>query len=221
MAIIYSRSILRALPSPPVAVILSVAGFAGIALILRRLLTSIELTIRAGDLGQQLSDRARVLHARPPSSFVRHFLTGAPARADGVPMKEFMYTCFEQDVQHGARVENVAIPTHQPGQTRRLRMVSFNVHFFRAGYSTVVRHDASDEILDIIRSLNADLLLLQEVPASEKTRLMHKLQAWGYEYAVAAPSAEVHTLPPDSAAYPNERLQAMLPSKQPPQTIAS
>ena len=83
-------SVLRLLPSPPTAVLLSLAGLSLIGVLVRRLLANVESVTSASSAGgRQLTERERAhtLHSRPAASFVEHFMSGTPARASGVSMK--------------------------------------------------------------------------------------------------------------------------------------
>eukprot|EP00966_Prymnesium_polylepis_P257442 5947289-Prymnesium_polylepis.1 len=129
-----------------------------------------------------------------------------------------MYDCFKRDVERG-REENEAIPKKagaDPGSaSSQVRVVSFNVHYFRAGFSDVNLYDSFDEVVDELRRLDADILLLQEVPVSllQNGAVEAQLRRHGYVHSVAAGSADVHVLSTSSSAFPNERLHVMIASR--------
>jgi len=152
---------------------------------------------------------------RAAAHFVQHLLGGAQRPKD-MTMKEFMYECFRRDVARGQRSENMVIPEHTGILTSvsRLRLLSFNVHFFRSGYSGVELGDSSDEIFAVVKLLNPDLVLLQEVPASRIAETEQRLQALGYAYHVAAGSGDAHVLPP-TGSFAHERLHVCIASRLP------
>ena len=157
------------------------------------------------------------LYTRPTAHWVQHLIDGSPRPAN-LSFKAFMYECFKRDVVRGERGENLDIPTHDPlhRTTARLRIVSWNVHFFRSGYSNVVLGDGLPEAKRVLSHLQADVLLLQEVPPS----LLGELRSWlhtaeAYEHFVAAPSADPHVLAADSAAFAGERLHVVIASRLP------
>ena len=150
---------------------------------------------------------------------IQHFQSGESERPAGLSFKEFFYECFEKDVARGKELENPRIPKHsafslspQSSQVP-LRLVSFNVHFFQRGFSNVLKGSSHEEVLQILSELNADVLLLQEVPQSAVADLARRLAAMGYPHHVAAGSADAHVLSADSAAYPRERLHVMVASR--------
>ena len=160
--------------------------------------------------------------SRPASAFVQHMMDGAKKPA-GVSMKDFMYQCFQKDVARGMATENPAIPPHSGfvGSSRaalasqqRLRLVSFNVHFFRSGFSAVELAVTFDDVLSIVAELSADLLLLQEVPKSAVPQIEKRLASAGFPHCVAAGSADAHVLPAEQS-YPGERLHVVLASRLP------
>ena len=134
-------------------------------------------------------------------------------------MKEFMYESFRRDVSRGITIENPSIPAHSGvasgGVPRRLRLVSFNVHFFQKGYSGVELGDSREEVLKLVADLNPELLLLQEVPKSVLPDLYRRLAAIGFPHVVAGGSADAHVLADDIASYPGERLHVVLASRLP------
>lgn len=129
---------------------------------------------------------------RAPASFVRHLLTGTPSKVPGTSFKEFMYQCFLADAKaledgpisltHHARPPLHPIGFFDPAQSstsddvssgrvghqglllkRQLRAMSFNVHFFRRGYSDVALSDSTEEVLAVVKDVNPDILFIQEV----------------------------------------------------------
>jgi hypothetical protein len=89
-------------------------------------------------------------HARPPKHTVGFFdaaAATAPGSGGGHPSGG------------GSRAGQQAAAA----PPRRLRAVSFNVHFFRRGYSDVALSDSTEEVLAVVKQLNPDLLFLQEV----------------------------------------------------------
>jgi endonuclease/exonuclease/phosphatase family metal-dependent hydrolase len=155
------------------------------------------------------------VHARLPCSFVRHMLGGGRIPA-GLSPKEFLYESFCHDVRSQC-VGNGSIPPHAAGkvaQERRLRVVTFNVHYFQAGYSGVDKGDTTDEVMDILSQLNGDVLLLQEVPASLVKTVERRLATFGYPHTIAASSGDAHVLP-SSCAFPGQRLHVLVSSRLP------
>lgn len=130
--------------------------------------------------------------------------------------KDWMYSCFENDVAIGARRWNNKIPTQTPFHTAgfnpgegNLRVVTFNVHFFRVGFSSFVKEidgDSLETCLEVIAALSPDVLLLQEVPASLVETVSARLVAMGFPHSSFAGSADVHVLPSDFRHFPSERL---------------
>lgn len=152
---------------------------------------------------------ARVLHDRPPGAFVQRALDGRPL-PPGAGARQFMYDCFKRDVRE---LEfNSSLPRHAVG-LGKLRVVSFNVHFFRTGYAGVVGGDSYDETLRLVRELNADVYLLQEVPRSLVPSLRRRLAELGLTHAVAAGSGDAHVRDPKSKAFPGERLHVLVASR--------
>eukprot|EP00937_MAST-01D_sp_MAST-1D-sp2_P007460 g7460.t1 len=147
------------------------------------------------------------------AEWTRHLMSGNKKPA-GMSFKEFMYECFRRDVERG-RARNADIP-RRPHARSALRVVTFNVHFLSAGYSGVVLRDSEDDVLGVIRELDADVLLLQEVPASRVRPLARRLaRELGYAHSVAAGSADVHVLDKAIARHGGERLHAQLFSRWP------
>lgn len=135
------------------------------------------------------------------------------ATPTGLSRKQFMYDCFVKDVARGLERDNAAIPARPA--TGRLRVVSYNVHFFRAGFSDVELRDSFDEVMGVISHLDADVCLLQEVPMSLVSLSQERLRALGYAHSVAAGSADVHVLAASSKSFAGERLHVLLASKLP------
>ena len=132
---------------------------------------------------------------RAPASFVRHLLTGTPSKLLGTSFKEFMYQCFLADSKELIDrpmhlTQHARPPPHSRGffdpasfvvdfnenekqlqlaplSKRQLRAMSFNVHFFRRGYSDVALSDSTDEVLSVVKQVNPDLLFVQEVTLVE------------------------------------------------------
>ena len=162
--------------------------------------------------------------SRPAAHVVSHWLRGEPVRPTGMTFKDFFYECYKSDVEYGAMIENPAIPRHvqfvpvQAGLrqcSRRLRVVSFNLHFFQEGFSNVLKGSNRATVVGIIQELNADVLLLQELPHSAVDDFASELASMGYSHHVAAGSSDAHVLPADSVAYPSERLHVMVASRLP------
>ena len=170
----------------------------------------IALRVRAFNAQQQ---RQRREWARDPAEWTQHLMSGGKKPAD-IPVKEFMYKCFKRDVERG-RSRNADIPQRSVPRNG-MRVVTFNVHFLCAGYSEVVLYDSEDEVTRVVRTLDADVLLLQEVPESRVRPLSHKLaRELGYAHSVAAGSADVHVLDSSVARFGGERLHVLVLSRWP------
>jgi len=155
-----------------------------------------------------------LLHQRPAAHVVQSLMANEPKPAD-MSFKQYMYENFKHDVARG-RDENRAIPHHGGlGDSASLRVISFNVHYFRAGYSDQDLHDSTEEVMQIVSQLNPDLCLLQEVPATLVPATQRRFSTLGYAHSVAAGSADVHVLAPSSASFAGERLHVMVLSKLP------
>ena len=153
--------------------------------------------------------------ARPAACFVQGALERLPP-PPGTSQKERMYECFRIDVERGRRLENPQIPPRRGGfNAAGLRMTSFNVHFFRSGYSSVELADSFEEVIAVITELNSEVIMLQEVPQSLVEETRRRLRNLGYEHSVAAGSADVHVLPASSAGFPGQRLHVLVASKLP------
>ena len=159
---------------------------------------------------------AEVAWSRPPARFVQHLLTGFPAKPPRVPFKRFMYDCFLEDVAALAGSSVAAVSAAPRGLA--LRLATFNVHFFRRGFSDVALEDSRAVVLADLTALDPDVAFLQEVPASEVEGLREDLRKRGWFHFVAAGAADVHVLP-DSVgpvvSFPGERLHACIASKLP------
>ena len=127
-----------------------------------------------------------------------------------------MYGCFLKDIAALKNVDAV-LPQHQgfSDSFRTLRVATFNVHFFRSGFSSVTLEDSTLDALSVVETLNPDIMLFQEVPASALEYLSSKLRSMGFLHFVAAGSADVHVLPADmpNFPFPGDRLHACLASK--------
>lgn len=127
--------------------------------------------ITTRSLSKSSADK-EILLDRPAACYVQRMLDRVAA-PPGTSHKEVMYDCFLRDVERGRLVENPQIPLHRSIGSRyaqggklqggKLRVVSFNVHFFRSGYSEVELGDSFEEVLGVIGDLNPDICLLQEV----------------------------------------------------------
>lgn len=69
---------------------------------------------------------------RPPSHFVEHLMYGSPDPAN-MKYRDFMYECFLRDIARGPH--SGPSPSWQQNPFA-LRLVTFNVHFFRVKFST-------------------------------------------------------------------------------------
>ena len=187
-------------------------GVLSAALILRKLREPLHEIQRI-----RISTRDRF--TRPAATFVQHIMDGTK-RPAGVPMKAFMYDCFRHDVARGKLAENPRIPRHDgflagAAPSQRLRLVSFNVHFFQMGYSGVELGDSRVPVLALIAELHPDLMLLQEVPQSVLPDVTARLAAIGFPHCVAAGSADAHVLDKKLKSFPGERLHVVLASRLP------
>ena len=96
-----------------------------------------------------LMRRNMAAHMRPPCSFVQHMLAGGRI-PNGTSPKEFLYQSFCEDVS-AQRAVNNTIPKHPvSGVSRKVRVVTFNVHYFQAGYSAVDKGDTQDEVMEVL-----------------------------------------------------------------------
>ena len=157
---------------------------------------------------------------RPTARLVQALMDNEPTPS-GMTRKQFMYDCFKRDVARG-RLENPSIPDHRglissttTAENWRLRVVSFNVHFFRVGYSDQMLADSFEEVTTVLSHLHADVCLLQEVPASLVAVTKRRMQTLGYAYSVSAGSGDAHVLPAEFTSFPAERLHVMILSKLP------
>ena len=151
--------------------------------------------------------------SRPAAHWVQHAMDGAKRPAN-VSFKDFFYECYHRDIARGEAFENTEIPHNAPTD-RRVRFVSFNVHFFAKGYSNVCLGSNSEEVLQIFKTLNADVILVQEVPQSALSKFKRNLASLGYTHTVSAGSSDIHVLPADSPYYPGERLHVMIAARLP------
>jgi len=148
---------------------------------------------------------------RAPAFFVRHLLTGTPSKVPGMAFKEFMYQCFLADAKelkdgpmhltHHARpplhpvgffnpapcsvgddASSGKMGFQGPSRKRQLRAMSFNVHFFREGYSDVALSESTEDVLAVVKKVNPDLLFIQEVNRSkmDSCKAFPKLQYMCY-----------------------------------------
>ena len=157
--------------------------------------------------------RGQQLFARPASHFVQHSMNGEQ-RPKGMSFKQFFYECFKRDVARGETTENLAIPKRNAADGK-LRLLSFNIHFFCKGYSFECLGSNTEEVLRIVADASPDVVLFQEVPQSELEAFKRRLAALGYPHAVAAGCADVHVLSAGSKAFPGERLHVMVASRLP------
>eukprot|EP00613_Pedinella_sp_CCMP2098_P045562 CAMPEP_0171787908 /NCGR_PEP_ID=MMETSP0991-20121206/64181_1 /TAXON_ID=483369 /ORGANISM="non described non described, Strain CCMP2098" /LENGTH=126 /DNA_ID=CAMNT_0012396951 /DNA_START=91 /DNA_END=468 /DNA_ORIENTATION=+ len=125
-------------------------------------------------------------------------MAGTP-KPKNVAFKDWMYSCFKEDVSWGGSRWNDKIPEHKHFAPSLLvdtssdksgggtfRVVTFNVHFFRVGFSSTIIGDSLGECLDVIAALSADVLLLQEVPASLVGPVTIRLKALGFPHPTFA-----------------------------------
>jgi endonuclease/exonuclease/phosphatase family metal-dependent hydrolase len=143
--------------------------------------------------------------------------------------KEQMYSAFKSDVAlaRTARLD-LRLPTRDEKQPT-LRVMTFNVHFWRGSYGGDVdsnTHVNIDEILEIVQSTNADVLLLQEVaaPGLDEGQTAYvaggdpgidRLRKLGYRHVVVSDSPSVHRLPTDFPVYSGRLLRVAVLSRLP------
>jgi endonuclease/exonuclease/phosphatase family metal-dependent hydrolase len=115
--------------------------------------------------------------------------------------KTQMYAAF---VKEASMVDSHsrAPPLPAPGA---LRMLTWNIHFWRRGYSALELGDNTAEVVACVRSINPDVLLLQEV-VDTNNELKVLADGLGYQVCQLSASPDVHTLPPDQESYAGERL---------------
>ena len=127
----------------------------------------------------------------------------------GREAQHLMYSSYLSDIALGKNTFNPTIPKHSDFKddnitSQYLRVMTFNVHFWRLSFSGAVDESTSDnidQIVKIVSEQNPDVLLLQEVPvrfgerAVEPERL-NRLRDIGYNHiTLAASSTKFHTLP--------------------------
>ncbi|CAE8613296.1 unnamed protein product [Polarella glacialis] len=117
------------------------------------------------------------------------------AKLQDVSRKEKIDAYEEAQGTQAAQAGNAAIPTApSSGDPRKMRLVSFNVHFMKDSHMK----DNLDRVLDVVRCLDADVVALQEVvlpaPASATgndrpvaVAVLEGFRALGYEHFVTSP----------------------------------
>lgn len=175
--------------------------------------------VRQAWLARQRAMRRLLFRARPPCNFVQSMLdkTKKPA---GMSFVDFMYDCFKRDVAVGEVSNSDVSSSHvnYAGGRGTLRVMTFNVHFFQQGFSGKCFGDSMDDVMSILKRVNPDVLMLQEVPPSLLEPLRARLKATcglSFSNVIAAGSADVHILDPAVGVYPNERLHVVLASRVP------
>lgn len=79
-------------------------------------------------------------------------------------MQALMYECFLQDVNE-SKGANAKVPRHltftNSLPSSSLRIASFNVHFWKSGYSYLELSENFVEVVSIFAQLNPDIILCQ------------------------------------------------------------
>lgn len=134
------------------------------------------------------------------SSYTTHLVS---LRRDGLPLPRgrsavaAMQSAFFEDIRRLAHLNQALAVQRGLDSFRRLRVMSFNVHFFRRGCSGTCGPSNAEDVLDIVARFQPDVLLLQEVPPASTVlgALAHK---HGFAHQVCAGSPAVHILPDES-----------------------
>ena len=189
------------------------------------------------------------------AELMAHKAAGRPLPS-GRTVPPRMHTAFLADVAALLRADtNSLIPSRHRSMPvdsppPALRVMTFNVHFYRAGYSKYVTDWSAGKIVSLIGDLSPDVLLLQEVipdgpgsflspnsaanpslpnpidgDASSLTPVLDELaQKLGYVHRSVAAAPDAHVIPDDTERYggaAGRRLHVAILSRLPLQDTAA
>jgi len=88
--------------------------------------------------------------------------------------------CYIQDCKKLTH-ENSAIPFHQMNQNT-VRFATYNVHFWHGAGHGKSKQGNFENIIKVIKKINADVIVLQEVVLSDKFDTIKLFEKMGYKY---------------------------------------